>query len=229
MYLQIPEKNGIFDFVGSEQERVFDHLSEMSEVGLRFRCSCAREYDDDAFFRLMSSFVFTSKKQLDDWENGILRHPAHRQCRRCKEDFAHNLEIPETTWMLSFDVGKLRIRDVAQFPRFITTVSKPTIRPEDETLVKWRLAYISAVMPIPNRMESDHLVSLQFIRKNDELTRYYFDSTDGVLHPDSLSEKKMTDGQLLKKKCNEPLLTTPALPGKDTTRRAQFAVYFRIV
>ena len=200
----------------------------MSEIGIRFRCSCPREYDDDAFFRAVSLMTFTSKKHLDDWSNGIYCHPAFRICRRCNVGFNHHLDIPETTWMLPININGLRIRDVAQFPRFVTTTSKPTENPEDNFEVRWRLAYISAIMPIPNRRESDHLVSLQFLYRNNDLTRFYFDSTDGIIHPDTNPEKLMTDGQLLKKKCNKAILTRQALPGKDITRRPSFAVYFRI-
>ena len=130
--------------------------------------------------------------------------------------------------MLPINIGGLRIRDVAQFPRFVTTTSKPTEKPEDNFAVRWRLAYISATMPIPNRRESNHLVSLQFLHRNNDLTRFYFDSTDGKIRPDTNPEKLMTDGQLLKKHCNEMIVKVPALPGKDITRRPQHAVYFRI-
>jgi hypothetical protein len=228
LLFQIPSTNGVFDFCGNEKERVYDHLTEMSEIGIRFRCSCPREYDDDGFFRAVSLLRFTCQTNLNDWSNGIYKHPAFRICRRCNVGYKHHLDIPETTWMLPIDICGLRIRDVAHFPRFVTTRSKPTEKPEDEFDVKWRLAYISAVMPIPDRLESDHLVSLQFLHRNNDLTRFYFDSTDGKIHPDTNPEKLMTDGQLLKKKCNEEILTRRPLPGKDITRRPQFAVYFRI-
>ena len=200
----------------------------MSEFGLRFRCACPRDYDDPFFFRMMSNLVFLRKKQLDDWANGILKHPAFRKCRRCKNDYVHQIDIPKTTWMLSIQITAFRIQDIMHLPRFVTTISRPTERPEDDFEVRWRLGYISAIMPIPHDMEADHLVSLQFLHRGGNLSRFYYDSTDGHVHADSPSEKLMTNGQLLKKKCNEVILTSPAPPGKDITRRPQFAVYFRI-
>jgi hypothetical protein len=180
----------------------------------------------------MSQVHITSKKQLDDWEEGVIKHPAFTTCRHCKVDFSHNLEIPDTTWLMVFPIYRLRILEIGNLPRFVTTISKPTQWPTDEKTVIWRIAYISGLMPIPHDPEADHLVSLQFRHCNDNITRYYFDSgddDDGVLQPDTASERIMTDGQLLKKKCNDVLLKTSHRPqGKDLTRRPQYAVYFRI-
>lgn len=225
---QIPKKDGIYDFSGTESQRVFDHLADMSLFGIRLRCGCNRDYDDPAFFRTMSSFSLVNKKQIKDWGDGLVKHPAFFKCRRCKTDFVHRLEIPQTTWMMVVHLYRLRILDIGNLPRFVTTISKPTEFPENDVVVTWRLAYISGLMPIPHDPDADHLVSLQFLYCNGNMTRYYFESVDdGILHPDSASERIMTDGQLLKKKCNDVLLTSPVVPGKDITRRPQFAVYFR--
>lgn len=224
----MPKVNGLFDFTGSEQGRVFDHLLEMSEFGLRFRCSCQRDYDDEAWFRTLNRVQCRTKSDLDNLGNGIIKHSAFRKCRHCQTDFDHRLDIPDTTWMLPVYISWLKIRDVAELPRLIVTTSKPTERPEDEKSITWRLAYISAIQPIPYRAGSNHLVSLQFLYRQGTMTRFYYESTDGVIHPDSPSERLMTDGQLLKKKCNDVIINNPNPTGKDLTRRPQFAVYFRI-
>ena len=75
LVFQVPSTNGVFDFCGTEKGRVFDNLVEMSEIGIRLRCSCPREYDDDTYFRSVSQLFLNTKHHLDDWSNGIYRHP----------------------------------------------------------------------------------------------------------------------------------------------------------
>lgn len=226
-FFQVPEVNGVFNFSGQEAQRVFEHLTDMSEFGIRLRCSCQRSYDSDRWFRVLNKVTCINRTQLENWRNGIVKYPLFTKCHRCNVDYLHNLHIPETTWLLPVDVRHLRLREVAGFPRLVTMISKPTENPQDDVIVRWRLAYISAVQPIPSS-RANHLVSLQFLFRDNNFSRFFYESTDGVIHPDTPSEKQMNDDQLLNKKCNDAILKMPALPGKVLTRKPEFAVYFRL-
>ena len=227
---QVPPKDGVYDFTGSECGRVFDNLTEMSVFGMRMRCSCPRDYDDDVRFRSMNRVTVRKTEQLDDWSRGIVNHAAFQKCRTCKQRFDVHLDIPDTTWMMVFGLRYLELRDLAKIPNLVKTVSKPTQNPEDEVEISWRLAYISAIQPIPHNPVAHPLISLQFLhREGKPDLRVYYNSTDGYVIQDTPSEKKMTNGQLLKKKVNDVLLQTNVIPaGKVIYKKAEYAVYFRI-
>jgi hypothetical protein len=226
----VSPENGVFNFSGSEQGRVFEHLAEMSEFGLRMRCSCPRDYDDDTRFRSLSRIMCRRPEDLDDWSHGTPKHFALRKCKTCDQNFEVRLDIPDTTWMMVLGLRHLNLRDLAKIPTEVKTVSKPTENEDDNEEIRWRLAYISAVQPIPSNPDADHLISLQFLhREGKEVLRVYYNSTDGYVIQDTPSEKKMNHGHLLKKKVNDVLLRTAVIPaGKEIYKKPEHAVYFRI-
>ena len=61
---QVPPENGVYDFIGSEYVRVYEHLTEMSEFKMRMRCPCPRGYDDEV--RSMNRIIVQKPEQLDD-------------------------------------------------------------------------------------------------------------------------------------------------------------------
>ena len=138
--------------------------------------------------------------------------------------------------MLVFNLYNLNTR-AAKFVNGNLTITQTKEDGSEEEVI-WRLAYISGHMAIPD-YRVDHLVSLQFVEKPENgvmtVRRFYYKGDDaGRLIEETPGERRMDNGQLLKKKLTEydndyqEKEVQVFIPNKRLIKKATHAVFFRV-